>query len=124
MKIQFISPKRSGRNQVPGIALLKNGKLSLNKSFCEKYDISINTYFRIGIDVENPNDKSLYIQKCSKNELESRKVQKSGEQHYLPASFVLDRIGIDYSKNKYDVDFKETMIEGNTFFKVTFSSIV
>lgn len=33
MKIQFIYPKRSGRNQVPGIALLKNGNLSLNKNF-------------------------------------------------------------------------------------------
>ena len=123
MKIQFIYLKRSGRNQVPGIALLKNGKLSFNKSFCKQYDVSIDTFFRIGIDVENPDDKSLYIQICSKNEPESRKVQKSGQQHYLPVAFVLDRIGIDYSKNKYNVDFKETVIEGSTFFKVTFSSI-
>jgi hypothetical protein len=123
MKIQFVTPKRVEKNVKSRVNLLKTGKLSFNQRIRKVYEITKDTYFKIGVNADNPNDISLYLQKCSADDPNARKIHKSGEQLILTVSFALNQLGVDYANKKYLAALEEVALQGEKYMKISFTSI-
>jgi len=123
MKIEFVTPTRVEKNQKARVNLLKTGKLSFNQKVRSVFALDKDTFVRIGINTENPNDISLYLQKCQPDDPNARKLHKSGLQLVLTVSFALKQIGVDYASKKYLVSADEVILQGEKFIKISFSTI-
>lgn len=123
MKIQFVTPKRVEKTIKPRVNLLKTGKLSFNQRIRDVYNITKDTYFKIGINSDNPNDISLYLQKCQPDDPDARKIHKSGQQLLLTVSFALNQLSVDYARKKYTATVDEVALQGEKFIKISFSTV-
>lgn len=121
--MQFVTPKRVEKTIKPRVNLLKTGKLSFNQRIRDVYNITKDTYFKIGINSDNPNDISLYLQKCMPDDPDARKIHKSGQQLLLTVSFALNQLGVDYAGKKYTAIVDEVALQGEKFIKISFSTI-
>jgi hypothetical protein len=121
MKIEFLSPKRIYNiTKEPEINLLSIKKLSFNKGARLKYDISGDTYFRIGLNTDDPNDNSIYLMRSTKDDKKARKVQKAGYQLVLPVYAALNKLNLDFENKRYKTEVEDLKINNMDFIRVKF----
>jgi hypothetical protein len=118
MKIEFIEPKVITKG-IPRIRLLKDGKLSFNTPAAEKFGIKKESYYRVGVDTDNPNKNILYLLKSEKNDVKAKRVFVSGTKTLLTISFALQHFNLDYKHKSFEVEAEKVQIDASEYIKIT-----
>jgi len=123
MKIEFLKPDKTSSTGIK-VILQKSGRLSFNKTSVDAFEITGETNIKIGFDVDNPNEKALYLFKTTENDLLGKKVFKSGGKTLLHISFALDKLCIDFRTKLYLTESTIIKYGDSSCLKVVFSELV
>lgn len=119
MKIEFIKPGKASKSGIK-ISLQKGGKLSFNKGAIEKFGITAETNFKVGIDKDNPNEKAIYLIKTSPNDQLGKSIMQVGGKTQLTIGYVLEELNLDYKNKYYYTEISIVNIEGLECLRIAF----
>jgi hypothetical protein len=117
MKIKFFNPSNLNRNLKATIH--KSGKLGFTVDAANKMDLKPNKGAAVGINEDDPSDKSLYIIIYNERQDGAFKVAKAGNYYYLNLKNLFDTLKINYKTQNMIYDITEEAIEGQKVFKLT-----
>jgi hypothetical protein len=120
MRIDFIKPLNNS-NRAKRITLQKGGKLTFPSRVREELGTAVTDYYKIGLDLDDKSRKILFLLKTTEKEADSVKINKSGLTYFLPISFALQAIGVDFETKKYTVTHSVVVIDKKNFIKLEFA---
>lgn len=119
MKIQFIKPSKASKSGVK-ISLQKGGKLSFNKGAIDQLGITAKTYFKVGIDKDNPAENAIYLFKTDENDQLGKPIMQVGGKTQLTVGYVLEELNLDYKNKYYYTKIDVVGIENQVYIKIEF----
>ena len=96
----------------------KNGKLGFYKNKKKLLGIDESKYIRIGRNVEDRQDTSLYVTVSESKVDDSLKINKAGKYYYLNTKTLFDSLSYQYDTQKIIYDISEVNINDSKFFKL------
>lgn len=96
----------------------KNGKLGFSKGAEKLLGIDESKYIRIGRNVEDRQDTSLYVTVSESKVDDSLKINKAGKYYYLNTKTLFDSLSYQYDTQKIIYDISEVNINDSKFFKL------
>lgn len=111
--IKFEDPNSS--NGVIKASIHKTGKLGFSSAAQSFLNISEDTYFKIGFNDNDVNDKNIYMVPALENE-KAFKVAKAGDYYYINLKHIFDKRGIDYQNESNIYDIRKQNSTGVDYF--------
>jgi hypothetical protein len=116
MKVKFFNPNHLDKNLKASVH--KTGKLGFTVEAARKMSLSTDKSASIGINEDDPLDKSLYVMIRDGRRPESFNISKAGDYYYVNAKALFDNLKIDYVKDTVVYDITEEEYEEGALFKL------
>lgn len=117
VKFKFLSPKDN--LGVVKATVHKTGKMGFSTGAIKLMDLEKNKYFKLALNEEDENDKSLYLIPAQEIGKETFVTSKAGAYYYLKVKHILDELGVDYQYETVIYDIREATEDGTDCYRLT-----
>lgn len=97
----------------------KTGKLGFTLAASKKMGLAKGKRASIGINQDDPADKSLYILINDAGTKDGSIIAKAGDYYYIKMDAIFDKMGIDYKSRRVIFDITEQDYNGRTIYKLS-----
>lgn len=114
MELDFI--EISNATAKPKATIHITGKLGFNREAVKYMGLNENTYFRVALDKEESEKRSIFFLTSSHDERNVVKVAKAGEYYYLNLGTLFNDIKVDYEHYTVSFDIHKSEYDGKELF--------